>query len=564
MIKSRIKILVAQSADSAAVDAFLSSLLVLVLKVSNNDVTAYKTDFPSWLTKSSGILTQMGIKKDVTRIANKYILNGKFDDEDAIELGKLLSVNKSALERDNTIPYAQLALFKDCVLYLYKNSTPAWTRIHKAVSILRNSKINTSFLPDDSSMETTEPLPDVIKKIKNLVKNLTGATDKLFLNPQEIIAIRKDPERLPLVIEYSPLIKIINNLVKAETFKFVRASGNQQVLIDSLKDYLLKKKVPNNLPIGFTGGQIDEVGNMYTKEGRQLEKPCFGPVMFNPKYDPATDKCFAIKSIECPTMVYKTLTMNAANKNKRHALVKQFFATESASRKKWLADLSLVKNKRQVFAAMTELIYQTSCRIGGIGNATKGEPTYGLTTLQVRHLDFVQGAVEFNYSGKKAAEQHHVYKTTDATGKKVRAILEQLVKDKLPDDNVFTFKDAVITRKMCNDYLQKTHNICITAHRFRQLAGTKAAMGILKMSPFKKGSDVKQAAVDKWIKEEMKKVGEILHHHTGTAITGMTAIKSYIDPGVLIEFYTDLGLRVPTWVPTTKAGKGAVEESEED
>ena len=80
-------------------------------------------------------------------------------------------------------------------------------------------------------------------------------------------------------------------------------------------------------------------------------------------------------------------------------------------------------------------------------------------------------------------------------------------------------------------------------------------MQILRSSPFKKSQNPTQAAVEKWIKEEMKQVGEVLHRRTGSGenqkVTDMTAMNAYISPEILVEFFDDLGLRVPRWVPKT-------------
>jgi DNA topoisomerase IB len=164
-------------------------------------------------------------------------------------------------------------------------------------------------------------------------------------------------------------------------------------------------------------------------------------------------------------------------------------------------------------------------------------------------LDIKPGMVEFNYSGKKAAEQHHEFKTTTVEGKKVGAVLKELVKGKGANDLVFTYGGKPVGRSSVNSYLRSL-GIEITAHKFRQLAGTKIAMGVLGKAPFKAADMPKQAAVDKWVKEELTKVGTVLHHRSGTKITAMTAIKSYIDPSVITSFYEKLKLRTPRWVPS--------------
>jgi hypothetical protein len=543
----KIKIFVSQSANIEDVKAFLSALLVLLLKVNGNDTSKFKLDFKKWFAASAGILDQLKLKKDFTRIANTYQLKETFSDEDAAALGKLLKANKGYLEKDNTVGFEYLNLYKDIASSLATDSVPAWKRIEKNVSVLKNSKLNAIFIPEseEGSVEE-EPIGVAIKKLKDLAVKLNGRPDKPFFNPKELAALRlKEPK---LMSDYATYARQVNTAVKKEIFKFVRASGKELVPLTSLREHLKRLNLVNNLPTGFLTGKIDETGKMYTKEERQLDKIPFGSVQMNPKYDPETDNTYVLSNVDMPTLRYRTINFNQGNKAKRHTLVKEFFKTESSSRKKWLGDLARNKSKEQILSAMVELLYQTSCRIGGKDNATKGEPTYGLTTLKVKWMKFNPSNIQFNYTGKKLAEQEHVFKTNTAESKKIKDILKELVKNKQPDDLIFTFKGKPIIRHMVNVYL-KSLGIEITAHKFRQLSGTKLAMGIINKSKFKTDGSAKQSVVDKWLKDELIKVGSMLHHKTGTKVTGMTAVKSYIDPDVLAEFYDKLGLRKPRWVP---------------
>jgi DNA topoisomerase IB len=45
--------------------------------------------------------------------------------------------------------------------------------------------------------------------------------------------------------------------------------------------------------------------------------------------------------------------------------------------------------------------------------------------------------------------------------------------------------------------------------------------------------------------EEATKIGEMLMHRNGEEFTGMTSIKSYIDPQVIVEFFQSLDLHPP-------------------
>ncbi len=545
-MRPKIRIYLSESADVAAFNALLCSLVTLVLKITGNDTSTLKAEFKNWASEASVVVTQLKIKKIYTIVANSFSLSGKFTEDHAYELGELLKSSLPLVVKDITIKKDKLQMYKDCYAVFLTNSMPAWRRIEKNVSILNSGKLTKIFLPDTE--EEVVSIAAAVKKLKMLCAKLTGRTNPPFLHPREVTPLRKDPKTLPILIEYNSYLKEINHVIKTETMNFVRASGKTLVSLDSLKAHLKKLGVVNNLPTGFTGGQVDERGAMYTREGRKLDKIPFGAVVMNPKYDPDKDNTYVMNNLDCKTFRYRTLTFTSRNKKNRHALVREFFKKESQHRDAWLLDLKRAKSKQQVMAAMTELLFKTACRIGGKGNQTKGEPTYGLTTLQVRHLQFHPEDVQFNYSGKKSAEQEHVFNTTTPDGKRVGTILETLVKGKKPTDLVFTFKNKPISRPVVNQYLHSI-GIEITAHRFRQLAGTKLTMGILKKSPFKAKDEPKQAAVEKWLKEELKKVGEVLHHRTGTKVTGSTALKSYIDPEIVVEFFTNLGLRVPGDVP---------------
>jgi DNA topoisomerase IB len=223
-------------------------------------------------------------------------------------------------------------------------------------------------------------------------------------------------------------------------------------------------------------------------------------------------------------------------------------------RKKWVKDLSNPDPKTQAMAAMVEIIYLTQARIGGSSTNKEGEDRFGLSTLLVKHVKKTPKGMKFDYTGKKSTAQHHELVGNSPTTRKVMSIISELTSGKKPDDLVFTIHGKRILGSMVNRYLRSLGvPKGITVHKFRHTAGTQLALNILKKSPFKKSEHPAQTAVEKWVKEEMKAVGEILHHRTGTGdkqkVTGMTAINAYISPEVLKSFFNNLGLRTPKWVP---------------
>ena len=177
-----------------------------------------------------------------------------------------------------------------------------------------------------------------------------------------------------------------------------------------------------------------------------------------------------------------------------------------------------------------------------------------MSTLLLKQLKALPNGFEFNYVGKKGTHQHHVIIGTTPSNKRVIANIKNFIKGKKPTDLVFTDRGRKLTGASVNGYLKSIGVPSgITIHKFRHLAGTKLALSLLAKAPFKKADAPTQTAVEKWLKEEMKIVGEQLHHRIGSGdnqkVTGMTAISAYISPQILKGFFNDLGLRVPKWVP---------------
>jgi DNA topoisomerase IB len=525
---------------------------VFLLQLNGHSVKQYGTDFANWNKGALTFAKAFGIGRVYVQSANLY-LNGKFDEDQAQVLGKAIKSKVKEFEKDVSISREQLRLMKDVQNNLRTASEAAWNRIHNDVAFMRNPRLSASFTHDDDvPVKGVDPKFDPQKnatkmKAIGVLVNAKGA----FLDEDQTKALREqDPKKYS---EYAALIKPINALIKVTTFNFVRASGEPLVLIDELKKHLDKKGIPNNVVTGLTGGYIDEKGKCYTAEKRMLDKVPYGVVVMNKNYDPVTDDVFVCKAITQMRKEFRTVTMNQANKGKKFSSVGEFVAKEKEIREAWRADVmggddGAKKDKRkQVIATIVELIYQTNSRIGGVGNATKGEPTYGMSTLQVQHLQLTSDQISYNYTGKKGAEQTAHVKVNTPLNKRIHKILTQLIKGKGPTDLVFTYNNKKILGEAVNTYL-KSIGSPVTIHKFRNVAGTMKAKEIIKNSPFKKSDNPSQTAVEKWFKAEAVKIGELLMHRNGEKFTGSTSIASYIDPQVIIDYFTSLGLRSPSFL----------------
>lgn len=536
--------------ESDHTDEFISACLVFMLQLNGESVKQYGTDFVNWNKGASIFAKAFGVGRIYAQSANLY-LNGKFNEDQAVSFGKELKDKVKAFDADKTISREQLRLIKDIQNNLRTASEAAWNRIHNDVAYLNNPKLSASFTLDDDSLPKGVDAKFNMDKssaaLRNIVK-LVGGTG-CFLDEDQQKELRET--KVAKYSEYCTLVKPVKALLKKALFNYVRASGDTLVLIDAVKKHLDAKNIPNNIVTGLTGGYIDAAGKCYTAEKRQLDKVPYGVVIMNSRYDPVADNVFVCKATTAMRKEFRTLTMNKANKSKKFSTVGKFIEDEKKYRASWIEDLNAPtldnrSKRKQIIACVVELIYATNSRIGGVNNATKGEPTYGMSTLQVGHLKLTANEISYNYTGKKNAEQIAHVKLTTPVAKKMHKILSELVKGKQPSDRVFTYGEKPINGEAVNTYL-KSIGVPITIHKFRNAAGTKKALEIIKDSPFKKGG-ASQSAVEKWFKEEAIKIGELLMHRNGEKFTGSTSIASYIDPAVILTFFDDLGLRPPTFL----------------
>ena len=216
-------------------------------------------------------------------------------------------------------------------------------------------------------------------------------------------------------------------------------------------------------------------------------------------------------------------------------------------------------------AAEVEIIFSFGAREGNPKNGTidreTGEriPTYGITTLLVKHVIPHEGGYRIMYDGKKLSPLDYVIKPNTSVNKKIIAVITKELQDKKPDDPLWTDEKGKVipSQYVAQKYFKSLGAGSATLHKVRHLLGTDIAKKILAESPLKKG--VSQSEAESWYKESLKKVGVALGHHSGNNITSSTAIKSYIDPNMQKKFFSDLGLKIPAWLQVK--GKGGLTSS---
>lgn len=532
--------------------SFVKCISLMAISLAGKDVIKTKAQYQNWATAAQPFLKKFGLLRDFSYVSNAFLkANMEFTEDLGAEASSRFKPGLADFQRDTSITQEQLAMIKDCFLYFRKDSAPALSRITKNIyAVTGDAQFAREFvLEDEDSPQIGDKSTET--SMMKIVATLTGRKGDAILTLNEMRDFR---ETKPKTIErYSELRKIFSTNYKQALFKFVRTSGKPYVDVKVARKYLDALGC-NYIPKGFDGN-IDEQGRLYTTAGKQLAGMLIGEVVMNPSYDPKKDNTYVCHLKGNKGQALRTVDFIKGNKAERFDKVSEFMENVDKFRTKWIKDLDSYDSKVQTIAAMVEAIYQTQARIGGDSKNQDGEDRYGMSTLLVKQLKPVaRGGFEFNYVGKKGTEQHHVLLANSMTNRKVIAIIKGLIKGKKPDDVVFTNRGRLLGGGPVNSYLKSIGVPAgITIHKFRHLAGTKLALSILKKAPFKKADQPTQASVEKWIKEEMKQVGEMLHHRTGSGdnqkVTGMTAINAYIDPKTLATFFNNLGLRVPKWIP---------------
>lgn len=531
----------------SSVKAYMKSLAILGLSLAGNDVSDFESKFKQWSVEAEPFMAKLNVlRKWKAHILRFLKSDMELFEEEAAALSADFKEAVKKIINIPEVPQEAVAFIKDVNLYLRKDSAPAWSRIAKNVAMLGEPRLAIAFLPDEEGEDS--PDLNVQNAMKALVKKLTGRSNDAILTLNEMRDFRETNERD--IAKYSELRKEFVAQYKNALLRFVRSSGKETIDV-AVAAKFLNAKGCNYIPKGFIG-KIDELGRLYTVAGKQIAGMLIGEVKMNPRYDPKLDNTYVCYLASNPAQQLRTVTFNAKNKAARFEKVNNFIDKVDDHRKSWVDDLRSLDDKKVVLSAMVETIYQTQARIGGDSTNMEGEDRYGMSTLLMKHIKMLpNGGIYFKYPGKKGTVQEHELNPKSVVTKRVISIIKGLTKNKHPDDHVFTYRGKALNGSDVNRYLRSL-GIDVSIHKFRHLAGTKLAMQILKRSAFKKGAAT-QAQVEKWVKEEFKEIGQALHHRSGTGekekVVSSTAIAAYVDPAVLKNYFTGLGLRVPKWVP---------------
>jgi len=187
-------------------------------------------------------------------------------------------------------------------------------------------------------------------------------------------------------------------------------------------------------------------------------------------------------------------------------------------------DLSLPGLPRnKVSAAIVQLLEDSFIRVGNEEYARENK-SFGLTTMQDRHVDVKGSKMRFRFRGKSGIK-HDV----DVTDRRIAKIVLKL--QDLPGQELFQYVDendevCAITSQDVNDYLREITGEDFTAKDFRTWAGTVlAAIALSTVGGFE---TKKQAKAN--VNDAIGAVSKILRN------TPAICRKCYIHPAVLESY----------------------------
>lgn len=194
--------------------------------------------------------------------------------------------------------------------------------------------------------------------------------------------------------------------------------------------------------------------------------------------------------------------------------------------------------REKVIAGMVRFLADGFFRIGNERYARENR-TFGLATLNKRHVHVSGDTVAFDYVGKRSITHHQVVVSAD-----LARFVSELVK--APGRRLFRFKDSGgswqnVESAQVNQYLQEVAGFPYSAKDFRTWGGTlRAATVLADIEPAKSASEANRnvATAMRLVSAELGNSPTICR-------------KSYVHP-VVIERYVEDGLTIQA-----RSGKGA-------
>jgi hypothetical protein len=473
-----------------------------------------------------------------------------------------------ATSRDYRQQYVRL--LNNLYTYFNSQSSNAYAFIVNNIGALGDNDLNALLAPVFSG-----DIHDETKKLIRLVKKHGGSGHSLTKEQEDDLKERD----LEAHKNYRKQRNFVNNGVKIEVKRLIRASGKKLMAANKIKQELIKDNIPTGfIPTGFEkGGQYDELGNMYTAKGVQFNiNPVGGWLNW---LSGTGDDEKAIAEYQTPGMVksagvYSMHHTKVGLQEKKHGHAEYNAEHLPEFSKKWIEDSQSDNPVTELLGNLALILYYTSIRVGG-GKTRDGTITYGLTTLQVGHVkrftdsDGETGVV-LDFLGKDAVPLKLKLSPNNATTRRIIAYILKMAEGKPRKARLWQFghRTTSISPSTIKKYLNG-HGWQGSAKTFRTLRGDNMFEELIADAPGRFNS--RQNAIS-YIEGVITKIGSALGHKRTNKTTGrmedtfQTAAKSYINPNLILEFFHQHQIHpLPPWAaPLEHIAQKQDEDDDED
>jgi DNA topoisomerase-1 len=546
------------SVAADAVQAFCKVLYIsMVSMMSRHDGVVDTTllgNTKRWIAGAKPFIKEYPVDGYNTLI-EELLRDESVDEDTAIDVGNSIKEIIKGLNSDRTVPNDKLRMIADLGAWLRNGSESAYRRLEAKVSSLQEPMLNQIFVKKIGSQKPAE------RALERIVKKITGSPGNVIVDAD---VLKKLSEKNPDVKkEYDRLRREFNVTWQNALQAYVRKSGKPFVDYDEALKFLASKGLKHTLPSGFKG-YIDDSRKLYTKNKKQVAitpGPLFPKVIMNPNPTPENDWVFRPVKADGTVGTHQyTVEHNINARKSKYVNIEKLRASILKMRNKWLPIVkspNVLDTREGVAALIIEMCLQFAARIGGSGNEAHGKPTFGLSTLRVKHVRVAPNQVVISYLGKDGVQQKHVLTNTDVIHRRLIVLVKDLVKDKKPSDFVFTVQSRGRVVPVTNVDVNRVYKKLgappgVTIKSLRTLKGTVLFSQLLEKLFKTKSSFSTATAANEVFKNLSMQVGKALGHVRngvgGPKVTGATAVAAYIDPNVQARFFDTYNLRYPPFL----------------
>lgn len=540
---------------ASALSSLIEVIYLLIIDyVDTGDSRVAARDDAAEIKKvGSRELRRWGDELPALRDALNSALTGRNKTENLALLGEeLKGVFPLFREEARGFSSEELELLRAQIQYLRTDSERALTYLKKKASLVKSPYVSSKLAPEIGSQDSSS------KGLRKLIVKLVGRDDTR-LTPDEIAILRDTkPEELA---QYRALVREHNETWQDAVRAYIRKSGHHSLPYEEVLAFLKQHNMQHTLLPGFTG-VIDDQMRLYTRDGKVVDgRPSpavYTSIRMNDHYggEEGSNYVFLALKPDGTAAPFYTADHKRMQAKQKFAKVAQLSKKIPQIRAKWLASLKKFDPAReQCIAALgLEMLFEFSARVGGKANATDGKPTFGISTLLVKHV-FPQpnGDILIKYNGKAGVRTVHKIQKADQNQKWLIKPILLMLQDKDPMDRLLTVdangRKKIVGAATINRYFAAFGAGDVTVHKLRTYHGTKLFEELMEqfIASGKRPKDerVALAIFNKMAEAVGKKLNHVKSTSVGTKVTGTTAIANYIDPGVMAVFFREFGFRPP-------------------